>query len=96
MATLRVNYNQLESLGSQILAKGEEFQSLLNKVKDTNENLKSFWEGEDASAYTSAVTEQSVTMQRLADTIEEIGNFLKSAANAYREAMESNKGAINL
>ena len=96
MGTLRVNYTELSNLGSQVLSRGEEFQSLLSKVKTTNEELKTFWEGEDANAYTTAVSEQAVTMQKLADTIEEIGNFLKSAANAYREAMESNKGAINL
>ena len=96
MGTLRVNYTELSSLGSQVLSRGEEFQSLLSKVKATNEELKTFWEGEDANAYTSAVSEQAVTMQKLADTIEEIGHFLQKASETYKEAMEGNKGAINI
>lgn len=96
MATLNVNYDQLESLGNNVLAKKEEFQGQLDKIRSTNENLKAFWQGEDAERYTKAVDEQAVTMQNLSNTIEEIGNFLKSASQAYRKAMEANRDAIKL
>ena len=72
-----------------------EFQELLNKVKATNSELKTYWEGSDASKYSTSVEQQAEYMQQLTDTINEIGGFLVKVGQAYQEACENNANAIN-
>lgn len=96
MNTLNVNYEELTTLGNNVLSKKEEFQAILNKITSTNDSLKGSWNDDAAKKFGSAVEEQAVTMQKLSTTIEEIGNSLKSIANAYRNAMEANRDSINM
>ena len=94
MNDLRVNYSETISVGNNVTTKGGEFAELLNKIKATNSELQTYWEGSDASKYSGAVAEQAQYMQQLSETINEIGDFLDKTGNAYREAMESNSAAI--
>lgn len=94
MNDLRINYSETISVGSNVVTKGGEFTDLLNKIKAANNELQTYWEGSDASKYTGAVAEQAQTMQNLAETINEIGEFLIKVGNAYREAMETNASGI--
>lgn len=95
MADLNINYNETISVGNEVSIKGEEFQTLLDNIKKINTELKSYWEGSDASKYSTAVETQAVEMQKLSDTISEIGVFLNKVGEAYREAAENNANAIN-
>ena len=92
---LRVNYEQLRTLGTNVGNKGGEFQQLLDKIKSINTELQSYWEGSDATKYTNAVNEQAKTMQDLADTISEISQFLIKAGDAYEQVANDNASAIN-
>ena len=92
---LKINYGELNSVGNQVSAKGGEFTELLSKIKSINSELQSYWEGTDASKYTAAVAQQAETMQKLANTIDEIGLFLVKAGEAYQEACQNNANAIN-
>lgn len=92
---LRINYGELNSVGTQVSAKGGEFNELLTKIRAINSELQSYWEGSDASKYTAAVAQQAETMQKLANAIDEIGTFLVKAGQAYQEACENNANAIN-
>mgnify|MGYP004643141137 CR=1 FL=1 len=94
MSDLRINYGETMNVGNQVSSKGEEFQTLLNKIKATNSELKTYWEGSDSQKYASSVEEQAQVMQKLCDTINEMGEFLVKAGTAYRDAMESNSNAI--
>ncbi len=94
MNDLRVNYSETISVGNNVTTKGGEFADLLAKIRNANSELQSHWEGQDASKYTGAVAEQAETMQKLAETIDEIGAFLVKVGNAYREAMETNASGI--
>ena len=91
---LRINYQETMTVGNQVTAKGEEFKTLLTKIKNVNSNLKAAWEGSDATKYTSAVEEQAVYMDKLASSIDEIGTFLVQVGQAYQEACEANANAI--
>ena len=93
-ADLRIDYAQTRVLGNNITAKGEEFKSLLSKVKSANESLKSYWEGSDSSKYATAVETQARTMDQLAATIDEIGKFLVRVGDAYEKVSQSNQQAI--
>lgn len=95
MDSLRINYSETISVGNQVTEKANEFQELLNKVKSVNSELKTYWEGSDASKYSESVEQQAEYMQKLSDTINEIGRFLVKVGNAYQEACENNANAIN-
>ena len=95
MDGLKINYSETISVGNQVTEKGGEFQELLNKVKATNSELKTYWEGSDASKYSTSVEQQAEYMQQLTDTINEIGEFLVKVGQAYQEACENNANAIN-
>ena len=95
MDGLRINYSETISVGNQVTEKGGEFQELLNKVKTTNSELKTYWEGSDASKYSTSVEQQAEYMQQLTDTINEIGGFLVKVGQAYQEACKNNANAIN-
>lgn len=91
---LNINYSETISVGNSVSTKGAEFQELLNQIKAVNAELQTYWEGSDASKYTGAVAEQAEVMNRLAETINEIGAFLVKVGNAYQEACENNANAI--
>lgn len=95
MNDLNINYGETISVGNQVTTKGEEFSELLNKIKTVNSELKTYWEGTDASKYTKAVEQQAAYMEQLAATVNEIGSFLVKVGNAYQEAMENNAAGIN-
>lgn len=96
MDGLRINFAETITTGNQVSTKGSEFQDLLTKIKAVNNELKGYWEGTDASKYSSAVEQQAQVMQDLATTIDEIGTFLVQVGNAYQTASEDNANAINL
>ena len=92
---LKINFEETRSVGNQVTQKGGEFQELLNRIKSVNTELQSYWEGSDASKYSTAVATQAEEIQRLVDTINEIGAYLVKVGNAYEEAMNNNMSGIN-
>lgn len=88
---LKIDYEATRSTGNQVQTYADEFNSLLKDIKNLNENLKSSWKGADAESYTGAITEQAQVMDKLKDSVEEIGKFLVSVGDAYEAAMEENK-----
>ncbi len=94
MADLKINYEETKTVGNQVAQKGQEFQELLNNIKKYNSELQSYWEGSDASKYSNAVATQAQTMQKLAESINEIGTFLVKVGNAYEEASQQNANSI--
>ena len=91
---LKINYSETISVGNQVTEKGGEFQDLLNKVKNVNTELQTYWEGSDASKYSTSVAQQAEYMQQLTNTINEIGAFLVKVGQAYEKAAENNANAI--
>lgn len=93
---LRINYEEVTKVGKQITLKGEEFRSLLTRVRNVNSNLTNAWQGSDATKYTTAVEEQSMYMEKLANAIDEIGGFMVKVGNVYREVNEQNANSIRM
>lgn len=88
---LKIDYQATKTTGNQVQSYAEEFNGLLNDIKGLNEQLKSCWKGDDADSYTGEITEQAQVMDKLKNSIDEIGKFLVSVGNAYEKAMEENK-----
>ena len=91
---LSIDYNQTRQIGNSILEKGNEFSEVLNKIASENDNLKNSWKGSDAEKYISAVATEIENMKVLNKTINEMGEFLISAANAYQSVNETNQNGI--
>lgn len=91
---LNINYDETISVGNQVTQKTEEFRTLLAKIKNVNSNLKTAWEGSDATKYTNAVEEQALSMEKLSNAMEEIGAFLVKVGKAYQDACQANANAI--
>ena len=94
MGMLNVNYDETRTVGNNIKNKAQEFESLLNEIRTTNERLAEVWIGADAQAYTNKIEEQAKEQLTLKQSIEEVGQFMVKAGNAYEETMESNRSAI--
>ena len=93
---LNIKWDELINVGNQVSEKGSDFQELLEKIRSVNTELQSYWEGQDAAKYSTAITSQLENMQKLANTINEIGPFLVKVGNAYNEASEKNANGVNI
>ena len=93
---LNINYDETRSIGNQLIAKADEYSSLIDSVRHTNEEITTYWNGSDATKYFQTVGEQDQYMRQLAATIAEIGNYLIRVGNAYEEASQNNANSINL
>ena len=93
---LKVDYARMRDLGNQVVEQAGEFQTDLNSIKNVNSQLASYWEGQDASKYSTAVTEQAREMQKLSDLINDIGLFLIKIGEAYRQASEDNESGVRI
>lgn len=91
MADLKINYANTRSAGNTVKQKSSEFSDLLRAIHEQNEELKSHWQGADADSYTKKISEQEQVMKNLKSAMDEMGEYLVKVANAYEEAMESNK-----
>ena len=91
---LSIDYGKTRQLGNDILEKGKEFNEVLNKVNSENDNLRNYWKGADAEKYTGAVAVEIQNMRVLYQAINEMGEFLIQAANAYEQVNEANQDGI--
>lgn len=95
MATdLKIDYSKTNQLSKNVKAKGDEFKTLLSKIKTANTTLKTHWQGADADKYTGAIDEQAKTMDQLQKTIDEVSVFLAKVSKAYEEANLANQQGI--
>lgn len=92
---LNINFQATSQLGTNVINKREEFQGLLDKITTINTELQSYWQGSDASKYSTKVSEQAQVMQQLSDTIQQIGEYLISVSQAYEQFVNDNASAIN-
>lgn len=92
---LSIDYAKTRQLGNEILAKGNDFSDVLNKITSENDDLKNYWTGSDAEKYTGAVSKEIESMKVLHRAINEMGQFLIDAANAYEKVNETNQSGIN-
>lgn len=91
---LSIDYNQTRQLGNSILEKGSDFADILTKINSENDNLRNYWKGSDAEKYTGAVAAEIENMRTLNKAIDEMGQFLIDAANAYERVNEANQDGI--
>lgn len=91
MTSLNIDYEQTRTAGRNIQSSAGDFKSVLGDIQNLNDSLKSSWKGADADSYTGKIAEQAQVMNKLQQTIQEIGEYLVEVGNAYEKAMEENK-----
>ncbi len=87
---LKIDYEKARTVGNNIMNYAGDFKSLLQGINSINENLKQHWQGDDATKYTSEMSEQAKVMDKLHKTIEDVGKYLVDVGNAYEQAMHDN------
>lgn len=90
MTSLNVDYEKTRATGRSIQNYASDFKRLLGEIQNLNDNLKNCWTGNDATQYTSKITEQAQVMNQLQTVIQETGEYLVDVGNAYEKAMQEN------
>lgn len=81
----RTAYN----LGVTITENAKSLVNVINKLSNTNDEIKQAWAGSDSSYYSEKLTQQCTEMKKIISDIETFGEIVKSAAIDY-ENEESN------
>lgn len=92
--SLNIDFEGTRTAGNNIKSKAEELKTLLSGIKTLNDDLKKYWTGDDATMYTTKITEQAAVMTKLQTTIEEIGTYLLNVSDVYKKGMNDNKGRL--
>lgn len=90
MTSLNIDYEKTRQTGTAIQNYAGDFKKLLGEIQNLNDSLKRSWQGDDATKYTTEITEQAQVMNKLQQTIDEVGSYLIQVGNAYQKAMEEN------
>lgn len=90
MTSLNVDYEKTRATGRNIQTYAGNFKSLLGEIQNLNDSLKNCWTGNDATKYTSKISEQAQVMNKLQKTIQEMGEYLVTVGNEYEKAMQDN------
>lgn len=90
MTSLNIDYEATRSAGRTIQNSAGDFKSLLGEIQNLNDSLKNCWSGADAQSYTGKISEQAQIMNKLQQTVQEIGEYLVSVGDAYEKAMQEN------
>ena len=92
MDNLYIDYEQGLSLGSKIQGEAKDVKTLLSQIKEIQDKLESLLTDENDKNYLESIAGQTKIMDKLAETIEETGNFLVNVSTAYEEAASNNLG----
>lgn len=90
MTSLNIDYEATRRTGRAIQGYAGDFKKLLSEIQNLNDSLKNSWKGADAEKYTTKISEQAQTMNKLQQTIDEVGTYLIQVGDAYQKAMEEN------
>ena len=90
MTSLNIDYEKTRQTGTAIQNYAGDFKKLLGEIQSLNDSLKNCWKGADATEYTNKITEQAQIMNKLQQTIDEVGLYLIQVGDAYQKAMEEN------
>ena len=92
MDNLYLDYEQGLCLGSKIQGEAKDVKTLLSQIKEIQDKLESLLTDENDKNYLESIAGQTKIMDKLAETIEETGNFLVNVSTAYEEAASNNLG----
>lgn len=90
MTSLNINYQKTRDTGTAIQNYATDFKKLLGEIQNLNDSLKRSWQGADATKYTNEITEQAQVMNKLQQTLDEVGTYLIQVGDAYENAMQDN------
>lgn len=95
MDNIYIDYEQGPILGTKIQGEANDLKNLLLELEKIQEKLSVVLKDSNDEQYLKAVSAQTKIMSKLAEAIDETGNFLVDVSNAYQEAADANCNSIN-
>lgn len=78
------NMNDVKKDSIQLNEYAFEIETELNKLKQELENIKNYWEGEDAKTYNEMLTEKYIpAVEQIKVIVENYSTYLERAVDSY-------------
>lgn len=82
---ITVKKTEINKISNNILQNAESFNSEIQKLLSTIDNISLAWEGADALEYIAALKDKYIIgLQELNDMVERYGNYLKNIPEPYQ------------
>ena len=89
MDNIYIDYEQGLVLGRKIQKEADDLMTLLHSIKEVQEKLQPILKDSNDEKYLNNIINQTKFMDKLAETIEETGNFLVDVSTAYQDVAEN-------
>ena len=83
--SLRVNQTEIENVAKTVHTESEKMLGILEKIKDTVNNLSNSWASEAGEEIRAAITNMQKRFEQYRDVTESYSQFLYNTAKAYAE-----------
>ncbi len=95
--SIHANPESLRKLGNNVLDNAREYDSEVNKIYATVENLRNSWQGSDNQEYVNKVNEYRELIEALGKAIGNYGQFMIDTANNIERVTDDIRaGAANI
>lgn len=95
--SIHANPESLRKLGNNVLDNAREYDSEVNKIYATVENLRNSWQGSDNQEYVNKVNEYRELIEALGKAIGNYGQFMVDTANNIERVTDDIRaGASNI
>lgn len=92
---IRVNTEQLRTYGEQVNSGGSEYNSEINSLYETIDQLRDGWTGANQQAYLSTMDNYKSDLMKLGEVIQDIGTDLITISNTYQSLQDELTSAAN-
>ena len=91
----KVNYGRLLNLGMAFTENAKELNSIINRIKELDEQLKTVWQGEDCDKFilSNMIVEEKLFNK--AEYLEGWGQYLSRSSRRYNDTVVENTQSIN-
>ena len=93
-SNLAVSFSELRDASAELARKRAELESDLANMTSRISSMRTMWKGSAAAAFDQRWDEWSRAGDGLKTSLEEIGRFLKGAADAFEDADKTVRGSL--
>lgn len=91
----KVNYGRLLNLGTNFTKNSEELNSIINRIKELDEQLKTIWQGEDCDKFILSNMIVEERLKKKTEYLEDWGRYLSKCSRRYNDTVMENTQSIN-
>lgn len=93
-STLAVSFSELRSASAELDRKRAEIEADLASMSSRISDMRTMWKGQAAASFDQKWEDWSKAGRDLKLSLEDIGKFLKTAADAFEDADKTVRGAL--